>query len=85
MSYIKVECKNCKKHHQFNASDFDFESVDSDERQMGAEITYEGIIERDCACGQNIEVTHRFWEYPEGVENHKETECAGAEIIENKL
>ena len=85
MPYITVECKECKKQVKINNSEFEFESVDSEERQMGAETTYEGIVETACQNGHSIEVTHRFWEYPEGSENHKETEVSGAEVIENKL
>lgn len=81
MSYIKVKCDSCKRDHDIPVSDFSFESVDSEERQMGAEITYEGTIEINCDCGQLIEVTHRFWEYPEGVENHEETDVSGATIV----
>lgn len=85
MSYIKIECDNCNTTHQIPVADFSFESVDSDERQMGVEITYEATVEIDCDCGQSIEVTHHFWEYPEGVENHKETDVSGASVIKNKL
>ena len=85
MAYIKLQCDRCKANHQIPVADFAFESVDADERQMGPEITYEAIVEIDCKCGQSIEVTHRFWEYPEGVENHKETEVSGATVVENKL
>jgi len=52
---------------------------------MGAEITYEGTVETECNNGHSIEVTHRLWEYPEGQENHKETEASGSSVIENKL
>ncbi len=85
MSYIKVQCDECEKEHQINQKEFDFEQVDSDERQMGAEITYEGDLEFTCDCGQHITVIHRFWEYPENFENYKETEVSGASVVENKL
>jgi len=85
MSYIKIQCDDCQKVHQVDGKKIDFEQVDSDERQMGAEITYEGNIEIQCDCGKNIEVNHLFWEYPEGVENHKETQVSGGAVVENTL
>lgn len=85
MSHIKIQCNGCQKVHQINAKEIDFAPVDSDERQMGTEITYEGNVEIECNCGQNIEVNHLFWEYPEGVENHKETEVSGGSVVENTL
>jgi hypothetical protein len=85
MSHIILECDDCKEQVKINGSDFDFEIVDSDERQMGAELTYEGTIEISCKNGHSIEVTHRFWEYPEGAENHKETEVSRASVVKNTL
>ena len=62
MSYLKIQCDDCKKVHQINAKEIDFEQVDSDKRQMGAEVTYEGNIEIQCDCGKSIEVNHLFLE-----------------------
>lgn len=44
MSYIKVECDNCGKSYKTNVSEFEFKSVDTNEREMGAEIIYEGTV-----------------------------------------
>jgi hypothetical protein len=85
MSYIKIQCNNCKKIHQTDVKEIYFEQISSDERQMGAEITYEGNVEIQCDCGQNIEINHLFWEYPKGVENYKETEVFSGIIVENTL
>lgn len=85
MSHIKIQCNGCQKTHQIDANEITFEQVDSDERQMGAEITYEGNVEIQCDCGQNIEVNHLFWEYPEGCENCKETNVSGGTVVENTL
>jgi len=85
MSYVKIECDNCGKSYTINISEFEFESVDTDERQVGAEITPEGNVEISCDCGNTIEITHHFWEYPEGFENHSETDISGAEIIQDEL
>jgi hypothetical protein len=86
MSYIKIKCNLCHKDHQINNNQFNFEQVDSFEREMGAEIHYEGNLEFQCGCGQTIEVNHQLWEYPEGVENLKETKVSGCcTVIENTL
>ena len=85
MSYIKIKCDLCPINHQINDDQFNFEQVDSSEREMGAEIHYEGSLEFQCDCGQTIEVNHQLWEYPEGVENLKETEVSGCTVIENTL
>lgn len=39
MSYIEVECESCEKLHKINKSEFEFESIEVSERQMGAEVT----------------------------------------------
>jgi len=85
MSYIKIRCNPCHKAHQIEATEIDFEQVDSDERRMGAEIMYEGNKEIQCDCGNDIEVTHHFWEYPHGIENDKETKVSGGTVVENTL
>ena len=85
MSFIKIQCNDCSKTHQIQADEFDFEQVDSSEQQMGPEITYEGAAEIPCNCGKTIEVTHLYWEYPEGELSHKETNVSGCTVIENKL
>ena len=85
MNKIVVKCDECQKEHSFNSSAFLFESVDSDEREMGTETTYEASIEIECDCGKAIQITHRFWEYPEGMENYKETDLSGCEIVSNTL
>lgn len=82
MSFIEVECNNCQKTHKIPMKNFSFELVDSCERQMGAELTYEGSIEIECECGSIIKITHTFWEYPEGTENHSETTVAGGSLID---
>lgn len=85
MSHIEVQCNKCERTHRIDQKDFEFEQVDADERQMGAEITFEGSVEIQCECGNSIEVTHRYWEYPVGVENYKETDVAGATVVSNTL
>jgi hypothetical protein len=85
MGSITVTCDECQTQHCAQAQEFDFEEVDRAERAMGAEVTYEGSVEFDCECGNTIEVTHRYWEYPEGMENHKETEADGGKVVTSSL
>lgn len=85
MSAVKIECENCKAIHEIAVGDFAFEAVDSNEREMGAEIAYGATVEINCPCGKYLEVTHTFWEYPEGTENHRESSASGATILSNNL
>lgn len=80
MSSIEVVCNGCTKAHQFAISDLEYELIGSEERQMGAELTYEATNEIECFCGQAIEIIHRYWEYPEGMENDQEIEVEGATL-----
>lgn len=78
MSKIKLTCDSCGELHSVDTSEFDYDAVDSDERQMGTETTYEGELTITCECGAEISVTHRVWEYPEGSPpNHEEVDIDG--------
>jgi hypothetical protein len=85
MSYIKIQCEDCEKVHQIHRSEMEYEPVDSEVREMGEEITYKGNIGIECDCGKAIKINHYFWEYPEGIENHKATEVSGGTPVENTL
>ena len=85
MNKIEVGCERCNKIYIINAGDIEFQEVNSEARQMGAEITFEGKYEIHCNCGQHIEINHIFYEYPEGFENHKKTKVSGANEINNTL
>lgn len=85
MSHIKVQCCGCSNVYQIDGREISFAQVSSDEREMGAEIAYEGNIEIECDCGKAIGVSHLFWEYPAGVAHYKETEVHGGTIVENTL
>jgi hypothetical protein len=62
------------------AKSFHFETVDSDERGMGAELTHEAEVEVEVG-----ETTHtvvvRVWEYPEGVLNDTEVDTGDLVVI----
>lgn len=75
-----IECSNC---NEIIEIDTDLEAVSSDERSMGYEIEYEGIIEDSCPnCGNPLYIKISVWEYPEGVLNYNETTIDGANILE---
>ena len=85
MAEVTLRCEECGENITIGQSELEYESVASDERNMGAEITYEATVETFCPNGHPIELTHRFWEYPVGVENHREIEVDGATVIDDKL
>lgn len=86
MSHIKVRCNKCSNIHQIDAKEIVFEAVESTERQMGAEIRYEGECDFNCnICENFIEINQSLWEYPVGAKNHKETKISGGLIIESEL
>lgn len=62
--------------------DWDWESVSSDEREMGEEIEFEHEEYFDCDNGHEVKVTFKLWEYPVGMINDHEIECDGGEIEE---
>ena len=79
-----------KKHPQIECSEcgcvidiaLDIEAVDSDEREMGSEVTYEGEYEEKCpSCGNDISGRFTVWEYPEGSINDVENIVDGAEVL----
>lgn len=64
-------------------SDMDFDCVDSDEREMGTESEYEGVLDTKCdECGNEISLKINIWEYPVGAFNDWEHEEDGATILE---
>ena len=81
MSEFKIKCENenCGKTHDV---DLDYEEADREERQMGAEITYHGECEFTCECGQDIEISRTFWEYPEGsISDDDDIQVKGGELL----
>jgi hypothetical protein len=75
-----VTCNKCG--NTFNTGiesfkDLDFELVDSSERNMGCECTYEASIPIECGkCGQYGEIKILCWEYPIGAYNYSEVEVS---------
>jgi len=78
----EVRCAKCHGTFSIDASDINVDEVASEERNMGAEIFYEGISEFSCPkCGNEIEVKYEASEYPVGALNYSETNATGANIV----
>jgi hypothetical protein len=55
--------------HEIESDELDWDAVGGDERQMGSEIHYEATVEH----AELGEISWGLWEYPVGIENHRET------------
>lgn len=79
-----VECKNCL--HLIEINDIDLDAVASYERNMGAEIEYEGEENFYCEkCGAEINMCISVWEYPQGAINYTSIESEAIIVIENPV
>jgi hypothetical protein len=65
--------------HNVKSDELDWEVVDSDDRQMGPEIHYEAVVDHP-ELGR---LTWSLWEYPQGIENHRQTEAGEHELLED--
>lgn len=65
--------------YEIECNDLDWEAVNSDARQMGSEMHFEALIEHP-ELGQ---IAWGLWEYPEGVENHKNTDAGEHEVVKD--
>ena len=63
--------------YAIDASDVDWQDPEGDERKMGAEWHYRGIVEHD----ELGTLSWNLWEYPEGVQNHSATEIGSHNLI----
>jgi len=78
----EVKCQKCESSLVIDGSDVYVDEVGSEERNMGAEVFYEGILEITCPkCRNEIEFKYEASEYPVGALNYSETEISGADII----
>ncbi|TKB68342.1 MAG: hypothetical protein E8D47_02465 [Nitrospira sp.] len=55
----ELQCKHCENAFHIDAYDLDIDRVGADERQMGAEIFYEGAQELNCP-GRSFGVRHDY-------------------------
>lgn len=85
MSNFQLKCNKCN-HVSISINKYNdivWEDVEQSDRQMGQDICSEGAIDFDCKkCGNEIGITFREWEYPEGSINHSEEDLRNAELIE---
>lgn len=79
---LKIECNECHTQHNLSASDFDWDCVETNTRQMGSENNYEASSDITCECGNEINVKINAWEYPEGVFNTDDYSIDGGKIIQ---
>ena len=85
MAKIDIQCACCKKSHSYECSDLDWECVESNEREMGAENHYVASLPYTCQCSQQIEITFECWEYPIGAVNLTNNKISGAILIKNEF
>lgn len=86
--FVHVNCKKCNNPFLINKSDFDFnwETVETEEREMGIEILHECTESFECPeCGNECIATFHVWEYPLGVYNYDKIETDGCEIEESDI
>ena len=77
---IVIKCNRCNALLKISV---DLECVSSEERSMGTEYAYEGILYDCCPnCGNDIEVNLYVWEYPVCAVNYQEEDCKGAIILQ---
>jgi hypothetical protein len=65
--------------HEVESDELDWEVVGSDERQMGPEIHYEAVVEYP-ELGR---LTWSLWEYPQGIQNYRQTSAGEHELLED--
>lgn len=77
---FRCECGGCLE--EIGASEFDFEIVEKDEREMGPEIHYSAKLERVCPnCDEMFSIEIEIWEYPMGALNHVEVTATNGKIL----
>ena len=65
--------------YEIESDELDWDAVGADERQMGAEIRYEAVLEHP----ELGELTWGLWEYPVGIENYSSTEVGSHDLVED--
>lgn len=64
--------------YTISADELEWEEIDSEERPMGPEITYQATIDHP----ELGPLTWSVWEYPLGVENHREVNSGPHAVVE---
>lgn len=75
----RIRHKETGSLHEIESDELDWDTVGSEERQMGPEIHYEAALEHS-ELGQ---LTWSLWEYPGGIENHRQTDVGKHELIDD--
>jgi hypothetical protein len=75
----RIKHKTTGSIYEVKSDELDWDAVGGDERQMGPEIHYEAAVEHP-ELGMLV---WSLWEYPSGIENHKETNVGKHELIED--
>ncbi len=75
----RVRHKTTGSIHEVESNELDWDAVGGDERQMGPEIHYEAAIEHP----ELGTLTWSLWEYPQGIENYRQTKLGEHELIED--
>ena len=76
-----VQCKHCGEIIEIY---IDFECVFSQERSMGAESQYQGVVEDCCPhCLSPVFISVDVWEYPVGAVETYSIETSGIELLES--
>lgn len=72
LNSITVHCTHCDELFDVDCSDYEAET-DSEERNMGAQISYCWTCECECPnCQQQGDVEIEAWEYPIGIKDYEE-------------
>lgn len=78
---ISINCKECDEEFDVLWETLEVEQTGSDERSMGAEVTYTGEVELDCpSCGKVNQVEYMATAYPENSPNFDETKVNGSVV-----
>lgn len=75
----KIRHARTGKIYEIESEELDWDAVDSDDRNMGLETHFEAVIEHS----ELGTVTWGVWEYPEGIENYKNTDAGAHTVVED--
>jgi len=79
---IWFKCKKCLTHYEINCDELEWEIVSSVEKKMSAELMHEAIYEEECdKCENEMSITFNCWEYPIGIETHRDVSSEGVADI----
>ena len=73
----KIAHRTTGREFEISADDLDWQQVAGDERQMVTEYHYEAELDHP----ELGPLSWALWEYPVGMENHRETDANGHRVI----